>query len=130
MAEINWLRKGTCLLLAAAFVFLGPALSDARAGLVRTETVIGSDAHDRVLARMARDDVRSELQALGIDEREARARIAALSDAEIARIQGKLDSLPAGAAATIVVIGIVVVALAVTDWLGVTNIYPWIDERQ
>ena len=116
-----WLRKGTCVIAACSFVFLGPITNVARADLIPTETVLQENARDRVRALLVRDDVVAELESL--------ARVDALSDAELATIAGKIDELPAGGASWLLVVAIVAVGLAITDYLGVTNIYPWIDER-
>ncbi len=124
-----WLRKGTCVIAACSFVFLGPITNVARADLIPTETVLQENARDRVRALLVRDDVVAELESFGVSADEALARVDALSDAELATIAGKIDELPAGGASWLLVVAIVAVGLAITDYLGVTNIYPWIDER-
>ena len=124
-----WLRKGTCLIVACSFVLLGPMTNVARAELISTETVLQEDARDRVRALLVRDDVVAELESFGVSADEALARVDALSDAELAAIAGQIDELPAGGTSWLLIVAIVVVALAITDYFGVTNIYPWIDER-
>ena len=101
----------------------------AQAAMVGTGEVIAQQqgALDRgqLLEALAREDVRAQLQALGVNPAEARARIAALSDAELQSLAGKLHELPAGGD----VLGLAVflfLVLLVTDILGFTDIFPFV----
>ena len=44
---------------------------------------------------------------------------------------GRIDQLPAGAAfgEVILIIALVVLLVALTDYLGITNVFPWIEPR-
>ena len=77
---------------------------------------------DDVRTSLARDDVRMAMERLGVDPLDADARIASLSDAELLRMQGELDRLPAGGDA-IAVIGVVFLVLLILELVGVTNIF-------
>ena len=128
MAGIVVLKRALCLVLVGSFMLLSP--SAAKAGLVSTETLLQDGARDRVQALLARDEVRTQLEAHGIGADEARLRVAALSDAEIAAIDQRIDSLPAGAdLGWLGVVALVAVVLAITDYFGFTDVYPWIKER-
>lgn len=101
---------------------------NAQAGMVSSEQVIASQTaqsdRDRVRAVFDRQDVREQLQARGVDADAARARVDALTDDEIATINGKLDSLPAGGD----IIGALVfvfIVLLITDILGLTKVFPF-----
>ena len=59
---------------------------------------------------------------LGADPLQADARVASLSDAELMKLQGQLDRLPAGGDA-LAVIGIVFIVLLILELTGVTNIF-------
>jgi len=88
------------------------------AGMVGTEqamAVAGAQAErNAVLAALSRADVSSQLSALGVDPRDARARVAAMSDGEVRAMANRIDSLPAGAgsgwewAAAIAIVAVVV----------------------
>jgi hypothetical protein len=81
----------------------------------------------RLASLFDRDDVVAALQERGVDVAAARARVAALTDAEAAELQQHIDSAPAGAVAKWVVVGLVVfVVLMITDYLGLTRIFPFI----
>ena len=114
------------------FLIAGP-IDAARAALVTTEQAIGQsapvDARARVAAFLARDDVRRQMAALGVDPVEAANRVASLSDAEVQKIAGHLDRLPAGQDAIVAVIGAAVfifLVLLITDLLGLTHIFPFV----
>jgi hypothetical protein len=81
------------------------------AAAVDTQVVV--QIHDReaaissVQARLGRADVRQALIDLGVDPANAQQRVAALTDAEIARLQKDLDQLPAGGDAGWIVLAVV-----------------------
>jgi hypothetical protein len=79
----------TGLLLAVAL-----AAPQAYAGLIPTQ---GSE-RDRVMALIERPEVAQQLEKMGIPQNEAKDRVAAMSEAEVASLAGKLDALPAGGA--------------------------------
>ena len=101
----------------------------AQAAMVGTDAVLvqqqGTLDRGQLLEALAREDVRVQLQALGVNPAEARARIAALSDAELQSLAGKLHELPAGGD----VLGLAVflfLVLLVTVILGFTDIFPFV----
>ena len=120
------------LLIVALFVTSLP-VGYAQAALVSTEQAIGgaevADTRARLAALLQRAEVRTELEALGVDADEAAARIARLSDAEVAAVAGRLDQLPAGEGALGAVIGAALViffVLLITDLLGLTDVFPFV----
>ena len=135
MIAFRQLCKVIALPLAAVMAMASLPLPVARAALVTTDRVIeqspvAQDDRQRVAQFLAREDVRAQMQALGVDPDEAAARTAALSDEEVSRIVGQLDQLPAGegVAATIIIVGAVIfVVLLITDILGLTDIFTFIN---
>ena len=119
------------LLLVATLGLQSLALVPAQAAMVTTGEVIADNAsaatdRDRLNTLMQREDVRQELQLQGIDPDEAAARVAALSDAEVARITAQLDELPAGQSALGIIVGaalVVFIVLLITDILCVTSVF-------
>jgi len=87
-------KQLTGLLLALT---LGLPQSPSYAGLIPTEAGTPND-RERVMALVERPEVAQQLEKMGIPQNEAKARIAAMSQAEAASLAGKLDSLPAGGA--------------------------------
>jgi cytochrome c1 len=127
------LRRHVALALAVVmFVLTGP-IDAAHAALVTTGQAIEAGAaegeRDRVAAFLAREDVREQMVALGVDPVEAVNRVAGLSDAEVRQIAGHLDQLPAGQSAVGAVIGaalFIFLVLLITDLLGLTNVFPFV----
>lgn len=125
--------------LVVAFAMTSVALPvvPAQAAMMTTDQVIEgqalADERARVMDFMAREDVRRQFQALGIDPDEAARRTANLSDAEIQDIAGRMGELPAGQDALGVIIGailIVLLVLLITDLLGVTNVFPFVKSQR
>ena len=54
-------------------------------------------ARTTLAGHLSRAGVADQLQAFGVSPQDAQARVAALSDAEVTALAGRLDSLPAGA---------------------------------
>src|SRR5678815_468657 len=75
-----------------------------------------------------RVEIQRQLQAYGISVEQAKARIAAMSDAEASQLAAQIDSLPAGGDALGAVISaalIVFLVLLLTDILGFTKVFPF-----
>jgi hypothetical protein len=129
------LRRGVALLLAMVMLAISMPLGTARAAVVTTDQVLaetGATDRERVLAFLDRAEVREQIVALGVDPAEAAARVAALSDAQVREIAGQLDQLPAGQSAVGVVVGailIIFLVLLVTDLLGLTDVFPFVNHR-
>lgn len=128
-------RRKTRALAAclAAWLFLasGP-LQTAQAGMVPTDEILAEETanadRERLMQFLTRDDVRRQLEAMGIDPAEARARAGALSDADIAQIATHLKDDPAGQSAVGAVVGAAVViflVLLITDLLCLTKVFPF-----
>jgi hypothetical protein len=130
-----WIRARRAIAIAMAAVMLavsGP-LSLSHAAMVSTDQVIGEESavsdRERVMDFMAREDVRKEFEALGVDPDEALARAAGMSDAEVREIAGRLDMLPAGQSAIGAIVGafvIVFIVLLITDLLGLTDVFSFV----
>lgn len=134
MDGIRRLRRGVALMLAVTMFVVSMPLGAARAALVTTEQMLeeSSGAADRaqVHAFLNRADVRQQMVALGVDPDEATARVAALSDPQVREIASQLDQLPAGQSAIAAVIGaalFIFLVLLITDLLGLTHIFPFVN---
>ena len=86
------------------------------ASTARAELIPHSQPTDRerIAAQLNREDVAVELAKRGITKEAARARVAALTDAEAASLAGRIDELPAGGVIPFLAfLGMAVVALPV-----------------
>jgi hypothetical protein len=123
------LFRSICRLLIVTMTALSLPFQGARAALLDTESAIGIDQAQqnrvRVIALLNRADVQAELQKRGINPADAKARVAALTDEEVAKLNGKLDQLPAGGVSVLGVLLVVFIVLLITDALGWTKVFPW-----
>lgn len=107
-------------------------LPAAHAEIISTEQVFAQTTpaqsrRARVEALLARTDVRAELARQGVDPDQAAARTAALSDAEIEALVGRIDALPAGGdfGGIIGAAVFVFLVLLITDVLGLTKVFSF-----
>jgi hypothetical protein len=108
----------------------------AQAEMITTDQILQdtdpSSDRARVESFLLRDDVQNQLILLGINPEEATSRVASLSDEEIQQIAGRLDELPAGEGGIGPVVGAIVLiflVLLVTDLLGLTNVFPFVNKK-
>jgi hypothetical protein len=122
---IERFRRACVALLSASLVSLS-VQAPASAGIVGTAEAVAAGQADgaRALvdATLARADVRAELERMGVDRADVEGRIAALSDAEVAALAGRIGEAPAGGDA-LAVIGVVFVVLIILELVGVIDIF-------
>jgi hypothetical protein len=121
-----------CLVAACAAAVLITGLAPLQASLVSTEQLVHTQQRqadrDRLLGLLAREDVRQQLTAQGVDPDFAAMRAERLGSEELLLLSAHLDELPAGASAGTVV-GVVVLftlVFIITDAIGATDIFPFI----
>jgi len=88
----------------------------AQAGMIGTDQLVVASANaDRttVLEFLGRADVANQLQSFGLDAKSAKDRVAAMTDQEVQTLAGKINSMPAGADSTGVILLLVIVGVAV-----------------
>ena len=107
-------------------------LAQAASTLISTEQVAASQGivspsaeRARVNATLERADVAAALAERGVSVDQARARVAALTDDEVAAVAQAIDTAPAGASDVLGVIVFIFVLLLITDILGFTKIFPF-----
>lgn len=133
MKPVYRARRSAAVVAVVSFTMSAVAAPlPASAELISTDQII-AESHaatdrQRLDAYFSRDDVARQMAVLGVDASETRARIAALSDAEIARIAGQLDTVPAGEGigALIALAGLVFLVLLLTDFVGATDVFTFV----
>lgn len=119
-------KRLTASLLIVSTTLLGTPMM-AQAGMVTTTEAMSAEAHDanrdKVVAFLAREDVRSALEAQGVNGGLATERVKAMSDAEVSQLASRVDQAPAGG--ILGLIFTVFVVLLVTDILGLTKVFPF-----
>jgi len=99
----------------------------AQAALVGTlQAVEASDTRAQDLAlvnsALAREQVRGQMEAMGVDPAAVDARVARLTDSELRSLADRMEQMPAGGDA-LAVIGIVFVVLIILELVGVIDIF-------
>lgn len=94
--------------------------------LAASATLSSTPISDRAAldALLARDEVRAQFEALGVDPAQARERVHALDDQQVRELAAHLEQLPAGSGVLGVLL-VVFIVLLVTDILGFTRIFPF-----
>ena len=98
----------------------------AEAGLVTTLQAAAATTRtqdlETVNAALAREEVRAQFEALGVEPAQIESRVAALTDAELRTLAGQMGDMPAGADA-LAVIGIVFLVLLILEAVGVIDVF-------
>ncbi len=100
----------------------------AQAGMLATEQAVSSGARARIDALLEREDLQAKLATYGVKTSDVKARVAAMSDDEVAQLASRIDSAPAGGDAAGALIGaavLVFIILLITDILGYTHVFPF-----
>lgn len=122
------------IILIFPFLLFNFTVQAAKAEMIGTETAVSlakkENSRARVIAFLERKDVQQTMEQQGVDVAEARKRVNALSDAELMQIAQKIDQLPAGGDGASAVVGavlIVFLVLLITDLLGLTHVFPFVN---
>ena len=121
------LRRTLVAITVSCFLSLGLQVTTASAGVIATAEY--PSATDRagqiasVQASLSRADVRAQLEKLGVNPADAAARVALLTDRELAEVSSRIETLPAGGDGVIVAIGIAFVVLIILELTGVIDIF-------
>ena len=130
-------------MLIAPSLLVCVTVQTTQAAMIATEQVVESAADCDAQAAQAartrlheffeREDVEGILVDWGVDAVEAKARVDAMTDAEVASVAGRLDAMPAGGSAVGAVVGAVVLiflVLLITDLLGLTDVFPFVRKHR
>jgi hypothetical protein len=93
----------------------------AQAGMLPTDP----GQRDHINRLLDRADVQSRLEAHGVKAADVKARVAAMTDDEVAQLAARIDSLPAGGEGIIGALLIIFIVLLITDILGFTKVFPF-----
>lgn len=134
------MRSGSGLNIAAvillfAFCFTVIPAPGLYAGMMDTGTMLENGSDDvrvRLNQMLDKQEVRQALRDRGVSADEARARLAALSDSQLRRVAGELDSMPSGQGVGSLVGAAVFIFLVLlfTDILGFTDVFPFVNSQR
>lgn len=129
--------KPVSLFLVFSFLLLDLSVQTANAKMVDTNAVIAVQQEtvnrERVAAFLGREDVQKVMIQQGVDPAEAQQRVASLSPSELTKMANSMDQLPAGSGGVGAIVGAVVfvfVVLLVTDLLGLTHVFPFVNAQR
>lgn len=121
-------KTGICML---AVSLLGASVAPAQAAMLGTAQLIaaeqGSPDRARLAALLQREDLQRQLTAMGVDVQQAQDRVAGLTEAEIAELNQRIGALPAGGDSILGVFVLLLLILVITDLLGVTDVFTFVD---
>ena len=119
------LRRFVACLLIVSTTMVSFFSVSAHAGLIGTDAAVAAKQRAEIGSLLQRSDVQSALAGYGVAADQVSARVAAMSDEEVATLAREIEALPAGGDALIGAIVFVFVLLLVTDILGLTKIFPF-----
>lgn len=127
----NRTRLGRWFTAFVGSLFLGLSLvAPAQAGMIGTQTIVAQEQLEQqrgdLQAFLGRDDIRDQLVAWGVDPAAAQERVNSLNAQEVAQMSQRMHELPAGGDVLGAVVFVFLVLL-VTDILGYTDIFPFVD---
>jgi hypothetical protein len=100
-----------------------------QAAMVGTASVIHSESvridREQLAGMLEREEIRQQLQAMGVDPESARQRVAMMTDVEVASLNQRLQEVPAGSDVLGVLL-IIFVVFVITDAIGATDIFPFV----
>lgn len=112
-----------------SFLSVSLYLPVTQAAMVGTQQLLSQqqaqDDRAHLQELLNRADLTAQLEAAGVDPAKLQARIATLTDEEVALLNEQLDQLPAGGGVLGVAVFIFLVLLA-TDILGYTDVFPFV----
>jgi len=124
LAKKSWIAG----LLIASMTGMSLYVPVAEAGMIPTQNVFENSVADsdqiKVTSFLAREDVRKQLQALGVDPTQAAERAQRLSNEQAQQLAAQIDTLPAGGDIVGALVFIFIVLL-ITDILGLTRVFPF-----
>jgi len=117
------------LICFAPFAVFAPV---GQAAMIETDQIISSTQtqSDRahLIETLNRADLADQLRSAGVDPVQLQDRVDSLTDDEVALLNEQLDQMPAGGGILGVAVFIFVVLL-ITDIMGYTDIFPFVESK-
>ena len=128
---LNDLRQSrfvaSLLVISILFLSLQPTVN---AAIVSTSDLVAEQQshldREYLLNALDREEVQVALVSQGVDLDMAKLRVAGMTDTEVRTLNAKMDALPAASGVVGTVVFILIVLL-ITDLVGVTDVYPFIN---
>lgn len=131
---IKTLMRPVSLILVISFFLLNYNVPNVQAKMISTDSVIAerNSEYQRVQVKdfLAQEEVTQLLIQYGVDPIEAQKRVDSLSNEELADIAYSLEQMPAGGNGVGAIVGaavLIFLVLLITDLLGLTHVYPFVN---
>ena len=112
----SW-RPISSVLMIATLLFATLAPTNVAADIVGTDSAIAEQTNlmnrDALIEELNREDVRDQLERMGVNADEAVDRVAAMTDSEVAMLTAGLAEAPAGAGVGIVAAVLIVILVVI-----------------
>lgn len=123
--NIRPLRR-TLVVATAALALVPASLPYAQAEIIDTPAVLEASTRDaqldRIHATLARAEVATQLERMGVSPERVDERIQAMTDAELRAFASRLDQAPAGGDG-FALVGVVFVVLIILELVGIIDIF-------
>ncbi|MBI3776325.1 MAG: PA2779 family protein [Gammaproteobacteria bacterium] len=133
---MNLLRKRISTVVAlmlASFLFASVVMPAAQAQMVGTDALLHAQQLQQERAAVAvaleRADVRAALLDYGVEPAQVQARVDSLSADEVHSLAQSIQQLPAAGDDPFGILLFIFVLLLITDILGLTNVFPFVNHR-
>ncbi|MDH5785888.1 MAG: PA2779 family protein [Chromatiales bacterium] len=128
MSLMNKMKRLISMLLVAAMI--GGQAMPLQAAMIGTDSVMQQQQlqydREQLVELLDRAEMQQQLQAMGVDSEQAKERVAQMTDSEVQQLNAQLNELPAGGSAAGVILFILLIFI-ITDIIGATDIFPFID---
>jgi len=118
-------RLALSVLVAVGVISLSVPAQAAMVGTGQIVGIAGGQILDQETMQQKRDWIEVQLEEAGISPADSVLRVSSMSDEQVIQIHKRMDEMPAGAGAAGTIL-LVLAILAVTDLMGVTDIFPFI----
>lgn len=137
MELIRTKSKFVSILMASLMFLIAVPYQSIFAAMITTDVAVESERAEKsreyLKQLIARENIEKYLIAQGIDPVEVKSRIDSLTDAEAIALADQIEEIPAGGSALGIIVGaalIVFLVLLVTDILGYTDIFPFVEAQK
>ena len=132
MQQLRRFARPISPFVVLSLLSLGTYVPVAGAAIISTEAVVNAEQaqqqRNHVHDLLNRNDVKAYLSARGVDPVNVQARVDSLTDAEVDALASRLDQHPAGGGFLEVAL-IAFIVLLITDILGYTDIFPFVNKK-
>lgn len=137
MELIRTKAKFVSILMVSLMFLIAVPYQSIFAAMITTDVAVESERAEKsredLKQLISRENIEKYSIAQGIDPVEVKSRIDSLTDAEAIALADQIEELPAGGGAVGIIIGaalIVFLVLLVTDILGYTDIFPFVEAQK